>query len=92
MGSEHLPFRVVVGVDMTDSVTMEADELRDCSCRRRDGMANIQGEPNFRKGVERRAGTHAVGKESEPGKHIFDTEVILRFTAFLKIASRDSIA
>ena len=45
--------KVVIGMDMADSVAMEADELRGSILAAAEiGMADIEGEPNFREGIE----------------------------------------
>jgi hypothetical protein len=66
---------VVIGVDMADPVTMETDELRGSILSTPEvGMADIQGKPDFRKGIENRLKLMRLGKKVGLGKHILDTE------------------
>jgi len=76
---------VVIGVDMADSVTMEADELRGSILPAAEiGMANVQGEPNFWKGLEDGLELMRLGKKVSLGKHIFDTEGDIKVHSLLQ--------
>jgi len=66
---------VVIGVDMADSVTMKADELRGSVLPPAEiGMANIQGQSDFRKGIENGLKLMGLGEKVSLGKHIFNKE------------------